>query len=107
MRNRLLDYDERPALQKVGNNRHKKFIQRINDYLAMSGDQANTLEIYYWLNENTKQGLQMNALTNVLSKGPFITIGKETAFNGLGVKRQVNIWKVKFDKVSERRDNNE
>ena len=49
----------------------------------------------------------MTSLTNVLSKGPFISIGEERATNGLGVPRRVKIWKVKFDKVSERRDNHE
>jgi hypothetical protein len=101
MNNRRLELHERPA-PAVGNNKHKKFIQWIVEYLSMAGGQANTLEIYYWLNENTKQGLQIHALVNVLSKGPFETVGEESAHNGLGVKRVVKIWQVKVDKVEER-----
>ena len=107
MNNRRLKYEERPTLQGVGNNRHARNIRRIVEYISMSGDSANTMDIYYWINENTKQGLQMNALVNILAKGPFISIGEESATNGLDVPRRVKIWKVKFDKVLERRDNNE
>ncbi|MGI9312176.1 MAG: hypothetical protein ACR2O9_01390 [Alphaproteobacteria bacterium] len=103
MNNRNLKLHERPA-PAVGNNKHKRFIQKINEYLSMAGGQANTLDIFYWLNDNTKHGLQINALVNVLSKGPFTTVGIETATNSLGVKRQVNIWKVKVDKVDKRRE---
>ena len=101
MNNRRLKLHERPA-PAVGNNRHARFIQQIAEYLTMSGGQANTLDIYYWLNENTKHGLQINALVNVLSKGPFIAVGKERTNNGLGVRRQVKIWQVKVHKVEER-----
>tara|TARA_R110000803_G_scaffold207501_1_gene275472 strand:- start:244 stop:567 length:324 start_codon:yes stop_codon:yes gene_type:complete len=107
MNNRRLKYEERPTLQGVGNNRHARNIRRIVEYISMSGDSANTMDIYYWLNGNTKQGLQMNALVNILAKGPFISIGEESATNGLGVPRRVKIWKLKIDKVVERRDNNE
>jgi len=101
MNNRKLKLHERPA-QAVGNNKHKKFIQRIAEYLSMAGGQANTLDIYYWLNANTKHGLPINALVNVLSKGPFKIVGEESAANGLGVKRTVKIWQLKVDKVEER-----
>ena len=107
MNNRNLKFEERPALQGVGNNRHARNIRAITEYISMSGDSANTMDIYYWLNGNTKQGLQMNALVNILAKGPYISIGEESATNGLGVPRRVKIWKLKVDKVVERRDNNE
>ena len=101
MNNRRIELHERPA-PAVGNNKHKKFIQWITEYLSMAGGQANTLDIYYWLNDNTKHGLQINALVNVLSKGPFEAVGEESTLSGLGVKRVVKIWQVKVDKVEER-----
>tara|TARA_R110002020_G_scaffold119473_1_gene272594 strand:- start:5883 stop:6200 length:318 start_codon:yes stop_codon:yes gene_type:complete len=101
MNNRRIELHKRPA-PAVGNNKHKKFIQWITEYLSMAGGQANTLDIYYWLNDNTKHGLQINALVNVLSKGPFEAVGEESTHSGLGVKRVVKIWQVKVDKVEER-----
>ena len=101
MNNRRLKLHERPA-PAVGNNKHANTIRNILHFMDMSGGQANTLDIYYWLNDNTKYGVPMSALINVLSKGPFNSVGKESATNALAVKRTVKIWEVKVDKVEER-----
>ena len=107
MINKRLNYDERPTVQAVGNNSNRKFVQWIAEYLSMAGGRANTLDIYYWLNENTKNGQTMPSLVNILSKGPFTSVGEERTKNGLGQWRMVKIWQVKVDKVEERSDNNE
>jgi len=107
MKNQRLNYEERPTRQRVGNNNHLRNISNIVEYIKMSDGEANTLDIYYWINENTRQGIPMQALVNVLGKGPFISVGEERAKNGLGQPRSVKIWQLKIDKVEERRDNNE
>lgn len=102
MRNKSLIYSDRPAIQAVGNNKNTKNIEWINGYLSSVNGQANTVEIWLWLNENTKYGIPMQGLTNILGKGPYIEVGQEKTRAASGKLRTVKVWRVKVDKVEER-----
>tara|TARA_R100000544_G_C2189573_1_gene40957 strand:- start:231 stop:554 length:324 start_codon:yes stop_codon:yes gene_type:complete len=107
MRNKSLKYSDRPNIQAVGNNRNTKNIQWINKYLSSVDGEANTVDIWLWLNENTKYGIPMQGLTNILGKGPYIETRQEKTRAASGKLRTVKVWRVNIDKVEERSDNNE
>ena len=53
---------------KVGKNKHLKNIEHIKECIQMKGGEVHTSEIYEWMNSNTRNGIMMSQLVNVMSK---------------------------------------
>ena len=86
--NQRLKFCERPKIVKMGNNRHKMTIERVENFLSESDEQTATFHaIKDWINDNTKYGISSHQLSNVLGKNSqFVKVeqrkilGKQTSF---------------------------
>jgi len=86
--NQRLKFSERPRIGKMGNNRHKSNIERVEKFLSESDEQTATFQaIKDWINDNTKYGISSHQLSNVLGKNnQFVQVdkrkisGKQTSF---------------------------
>jgi len=95
MINRHLEYEDRPKVAKVGNNKHLRNIGYIKECITHLKGEASTREIFIWMNENTRNGIPRNELTQVLKKGPFIITGSVMVTNGVQNKKYpVNLWRI-------------
>ena len=79
---------------KVGKNKHLKNIEYIKECIQMKGGEAHTSEIYEWLNSNTRNGIMMSQLVNVMAKGPFIDIGTTRVESMMGGTYPVKVWRI-------------
>ena len=93
--NRNLDYEDRPNAG-VGNNKNMKNIQYIREAIGYHGGEANTHQIYDWINDNTRNGIGSRQLPQVLKKGPFISTGLVRVKNTMSNSSyEVNLWRVR------------
>ena len=93
--NRNLDYKDRPNAG-VGNNKNMKNIQYIREAIGYHGGEANTHQIYDWINENTRNGIGSRQLPQVLKMGPFTSTGLVRVKNTLSSSSYtVNSWRVR------------
>ena len=91
--NRRVEFLQRGGA-KVGKNKHLKNIEYIKECIQMKGGEAHTSEIYEWMNDNTRNGIIMTQLVNVMSKGPFIDVGSTRVESMMGGSYSVKIWRI-------------
>ena len=95
--NRNVEFSERPK-PGVGNNNHLRNVKSIRKCIIEKGGQASTPEIYDWMNSNTRNGIGMRQLPQVLIKGPFIQCGQVRVKNALASSSyEVFVWGIKKD----------
>ena len=93
--NRNLEYEDRPNAG-VGNNKNMKNIGYIREAIGYHGGEANTHQIYDWINDNTRNGIGSRQLPQVLKKGPFISTGLVRVKNTISNSSyEVNLWRVR------------
>jgi len=93
MNNRNVEFMERGSAQ-IGKNKHMRNIQYIVECIQMKGGEAHTSEIYEWLNDNTRNGIMLSQLVNVMAKGRFIDIGTTRVKGIVGSSYPVKIWRI-------------
>tara|TARA_R100000773_G_scaffold44667_1_gene47173 strand:+ start:2064 stop:2375 length:312 start_codon:yes stop_codon:yes gene_type:complete len=96
--NRALAFEDRPNAG-VGNNNHIRNIEYIRSAIKYFGGEANTHQIYDWLNENTRNGIGSRQLPQVLKMGPFDSVGfvrvKNTISNS---SNNISLWRIRGEK---------
>ena len=77
-------------------NKHMKNIEYIRQAIGYLGGEANTRQIYDWINSNTRNGIGSRQLPQVLKMGPFDSMGlvRIKQITGEG-SYEVNSWRVK------------
>ena len=91
--NRSVEFMERGKAQ-IGKNKHLRNIEYIKECIQMKGGEAHTSEIYEWMNDNTRNGIIMTQLVNVMAKGPFIDVGSTRIKSMMGGSYSVKIWRI-------------
>tara|TARA_R110000823_G_scaffold3402_8_gene13084 strand:+ start:360 stop:659 length:300 start_codon:yes stop_codon:yes gene_type:complete len=93
--NRNVEFKERPK-PAVGNNKHLRNIGYITECIIQKGGRASTSEIYDWMNSNTRNGIGMRQLPQVLYMGPFVQYGQERVKHALSSSSyEVFVWGIK------------